>query len=193
MWDLKWLKLATGLCSSAFYDTLKQMKKTTLCISLQIGLKESIRRAEWKKKSTSAYLMSNTKPHLLRKQYCPISKKKKKRKGFQWAFPPNRRALPQSPSFLKFSGKEKISHFISCQSWLLWKVIIETVSFWWVSASYLHFFFLVDTKKFYTSIVKSMEALRYKTTCCRPHRWDLAGLPKIHLVGAYVVSLHGSW
>jgi len=46
MWDLKWLKLATGLCSSAFYDTLKQMKKTTLCISLQIVLKESIRRAE---------------------------------------------------------------------------------------------------------------------------------------------------
>lgn len=37
------------LYSSAFYDILKQMKETTICISMQIVLKESIWRAELKK------------------------------------------------------------------------------------------------------------------------------------------------
>lgn len=45
------------LYSSASYDILKQMKKIMICITMQIVLKESIWRAELKKKSTSAYLM----------------------------------------------------------------------------------------------------------------------------------------
>lgn len=77
MWDLKWLKLVMDLYSSASYDILKQMKKIIICITMQIVLKESIWRAELKKKIYFSLL--NVKYKATFTQKALLSNKQKKK------------------------------------------------------------------------------------------------------------------
>lgn len=77
------------------------MKKTTLCISLQIGLKESIRRAEWKKKIYFSLLNVKHKATFTQKAVLSNKQKKKKKKGFSMGFSTKPKGLTPESFFSK--------------------------------------------------------------------------------------------